>query len=64
VEFGDDRIAELDNIQADELVFFDTWNYSGENRECLFYTTLPGCIIKTPATLSKIAAKITQDIYP
>ncbi|GAB2815479.1 4-alpha-glucanotransferase [Ferruginibacter profundus] len=57
VEFGDDRIAELDNIQADELVFFDTWNYSGEIENVYFTQAFQDVLLKTPATVAKIAAR-------
>src|SRR5258705_10316251 len=60
VEFGDDRIAELDNIQADELVFFDTWNYSGETENVYFTQPFQDVLLKTPATFSKLAAKLPK----
>ena len=56
VEFGDDRIAELDDTQADEMVFFDTWNYSGETENVYFTQPFQDVLLKTPAAIAKIAA--------
>jgi 4-alpha-glucanotransferase len=37
VEFGNDRIIDVENIKAGKMVLLDTWNYSGEY-ENAFYT--------------------------
>jgi 4-alpha-glucanotransferase len=57
VEFGDDRIAELDSTHADEIVFFDTWNYSGEIENVYFTQPFQDVLLKTAPAISKIAAK-------
>jgi 4-alpha-glucanotransferase len=57
VEFGDDRIVELDSTPADEIVFFDTWNYSGEIENVYFTQPFQEVFLKTPAAIAKIAAK-------
>jgi 4-alpha-glucanotransferase len=57
VEFGDDRVALLDDTQADEIVFFDTWNYSGETENVYFTQPFQDVLLKTPAAIAKIAAK-------
>jgi len=57
VEFGDDRVALLDDTQADEIVFFDTWNYSGETENVYFTQPFQDVLLKTPAAVAKIAAK-------
>lgn len=57
VEFGDDRIVLLDDTQADEMVFFDTWNYSGETENVYFTQPFQDVLLKTPAAVAKIAGK-------
>ncbi len=37
IEFGNDRIVDVENIKAGKVVLLDTWNYSGEF-ENAFYT--------------------------
>ncbi|MEI9958968.1 MAG: hypothetical protein WDM90_22240 [Ferruginibacter sp.] len=46
VEFGDDRIVELDSTTTDEIVFFDTWNYSGDTENVYFTQPFSGCVVK------------------
>ncbi len=61
VEFGDDRIALLDDTQADEMVFFDTWNYSGETENVYFTQPFQDVLLKTPAAVAKIAPKAPKN---
>ncbi|MGF2413725.1 4-alpha-glucanotransferase [Ferruginibacter sp.] len=52
VEFGDDRIVELDDTVAEEIVCFDTWNYSGETENVYFTQPFQNVLLKTPAKLA------------
>ncbi len=61
VEFGDDRIAELDSANAEEIVFFDTWNYSGEIENVYFTQAFQDVLLKTPAAIAKIPAKTPKN---
>jgi 4-alpha-glucanotransferase len=49
VEFGDDRIADLDNSNAEEMIFLDTWNYSGETENVYFTQPFQDVLLKTGA---------------
>jgi 4-alpha-glucanotransferase len=62
IEFGNDRIAALDNINTDEIVFFDTWNYSGEIENAYFTQAFQDVLLKLPIGITKVAAK-TSKIY-
>ncbi len=57
VEFGDDRMVALDTVNANEITFFDTWNYSGETENAFFTQPFQEVLLKTPGALAKIAAK-------
>ncbi|MGC4099813.1 4-alpha-glucanotransferase [Ferruginibacter sp.] len=60
VEFGDDRIAALDEINADEIVFVDTWNYSGETENVYYTQPFQDVLLKKPA-LSKGGLKLAKN---
>jgi 4-alpha-glucanotransferase len=62
IEFGNDRIATLDNVNTDEIVFFDTWNYSGETENAYFTQAFQDVLLKTPDAITKIATK-TSKLY-
>ena len=57
VEFGDDRIVAIDSINADELVLFDTWNFSGEIENAYFTQAFQEVLLKTPAAVAVKAPK-------
>ena len=57
VEFGDDRTVALDTVNADEITFFDIWNYSGETENAFFTQPFQEVLLKTPDALAKVAAK-------
>ncbi|WP_462219562.1 4-alpha-glucanotransferase [Ferruginibacter sp.] len=60
VEFGDDRIVALDTIAADEINLIDTWNYSGETENAYFTQAFQDVLLKTPAAIAKVAAKLPK----
>ncbi len=53
VEFGDDRILVLDEINADEVLLFDTWNFSGETENAFFTQPFQDVLLKRPASKTK-----------
>jgi 4-alpha-glucanotransferase len=53
VEFGDDRIADLDNSNAEEMIFLDTWNYSGETENVYFTQPFQDVLLKTGEAVTK-----------
>ena len=60
IEFGNDRIAALDNINTDEIVFFDTWNYSGEIENAYFTQAFQDVLLKLPIGATKVAEKVSK----
>ncbi|MBS1513253.1 MAG: 4-alpha-glucanotransferase [Bacteroidetes bacterium] len=63
VEFGDDRILELDKLDADELACFDTWNYSGETENVYFTQPFQDVLLKTTAAkpVNKLPKNFTHE---
>jgi 4-alpha-glucanotransferase len=61
VEFGDDRVVPLDESNANELVFFDTWNYSGETENAYFTQAFQEVLLKTPKAVAAIAPKAIKN---
>ena len=52
VEFGDDRTVAMDTVNADEITFFDIWNYSGETENAFFTQPFQEVLLKTPDALA------------
>jgi 4-alpha-glucanotransferase len=61
VEFGDDRIITLDEEAASEVVFFDTWNYSGEVENAYFTQAFQEVLLKTPKAVAALAPKLVKN---
>ncbi len=53
VEFGDDRIVLIHEIDTADIEFFDTWNYSGEIENAYFTQPFQQVLLKHPETLVK-----------
>jgi 4-alpha-glucanotransferase len=57
VEFGNDRMVLFSDVNADEIAFFDTWNYSGEIENAYFTQPFQDVLFKNntvvPLKLSK-----------
>ncbi len=62
VEFGDDRIVAINQINAEELVLFDTWNYSGEIENAYFTQAFQEVLLKTqPSIAVKFRVNYTHE---
>jgi 4-alpha-glucanotransferase len=62
VEFGDDRSVLFSELSADELVFFDTWNYSGEIENAYFTQPFQDVLLKnTAAPVLKLSKNYTHE---
>jgi 4-alpha-glucanotransferase len=61
VEFGDDRVVSLDESSANEMVLFDTWNYSGETENAYFTQAFQEVLLKTPKAVAAIAPKVVKN---
>lgn len=46
IEFGDDRIIDIENIKADKIVLADTWNCSGEFENAFFTKAFQDVLLK------------------
>lgn len=46
IEFGDDRIIDIEKIKADKIVLIDTWNYTGEYENALFTKPFKNVLLK------------------
>ena len=58
IEFGDDRIVDIEKIKADKIVLLDTWNYSGEYENAFYTKAFREVLLKKgKAGLSKTNAK-------
>lgn len=53
VEFGNDRIIIPNELNADELVFFDTWNFAGETENAFFTQPFQDVLLKRPSVKTK-----------
>ena len=46
VEWGDDRIIDLKQVNAKKVTLIDTWNHAGQIGNAFFSKTFPGSFIK------------------
>ncbi|MEI8059600.1 MAG: 4-alpha-glucanotransferase, partial [Ferruginibacter sp.] len=60
VEFGDDRVIALDTLIAEEIVFTDTWNFTGEIENAFFTQAFQEVLIKTPKSVLKAVTKFPK----
>ncbi len=60
IEFGDDRIIDIEKIKAEKIVLLDTWNYSGEFENAFYTKAFQDVLLKREKeNLSKITAAKT-----
>lgn len=46
LEFGEDRIADLQKIKADKLLLIDTWNHAGQVENAFFTSAFQDVLLK------------------
>lgn len=57
IEFGDDRIIVVDEIAAEEVMLFDTWNFAGETENAFFTQPFQNVLLKRQKTAGKAKTK-------
>ncbi len=60
VEFGDDRIIDTIHTNAEELVFFDTWNFAGETENVFFTQPFQNVLLPQPNQYAKNSGKLSK----
>ncbi|MEO5890412.1 MAG: 4-alpha-glucanotransferase, partial [Ferruginibacter sp.] len=53
IEWGNDRLIELDKIAADEIVLYDTWNHAGNTENAFFTKAFQDVLLKTKTPSAK-----------
>lgn len=46
IEFGDDRIIDIENTKAEKIILFDTWNNPGEYENAFFTSAFQEVLLK------------------
>ncbi|MFN8251731.1 MAG: 4-alpha-glucanotransferase [Ferruginibacter sp.] len=65
IEFGDDRILQLDEMSVEELVLFDTWNFTGETENAFFTQPFQDVLLRHPRPAkakSKLSKNYTHEL--
>jgi len=61
LEFGDDRIVDIQKINAEKIIFTDTWNHAGLVENAFFTSAFQDVLLKTNRSKTAAPKKEIKD---